>query len=72
MTSDPPEYFVAAEVIREAKVGRSQFYRHLAADVGQIRTKAREVIKGLGVRYKAKFCQKYFALVRRPSKPANT
>lgn len=69
---DAPEYYTSRETAEKAGVSLKTFFRHLKEDVGGIRTKAREIVKGVGHRWNAAKCPKYFALVRRPSKPANT
>lgn len=60
---ESPEYFTAATLASAAGVSRSQLTRHQQRNVGQIMD-AREMVPGLGLRYRASKCRKYLALVK--------
>ena len=60
--SDMSDYFTAQSLADAAGVSLRTFFGHLQNDVGQV-SKAREKVPGLGIRYNAKACRKYIALV---------
>ncbi len=61
--NEDQDYYAMDTLVEAPGITPLMFFKHERHDVGQI-SKAREVISGVGIRYKAKDCRKYISSPR--------